>query len=80
MVEESEVARGSVMADDGCVVGLCAGIHGPIVVEAVRDMRPDVALPFQALECDAFLVGRQGRPRNGPSRPRTARRCTTLGR
>ena len=38
------------MSDEGWVVGLRAGIPGPIVVEAVRDMRPGVALPFQALE------------------------------
>ena len=27
------------MSGDGCVVGLCAGIPGPIVVEVVGDMR-----------------------------------------
>ena len=40
------------------LAGLCAGVHVPIVVEAVDDMRPAVALPFQALEREAFLVGR----------------------
>ena len=38
------------MPDEGCVVGLCAGVPVPIVVEAVGDMRPGVALHFQALE------------------------------
>ena len=42
--------RGSVMSDDGCVVGRCAGVPAPIVAEAVGDMRPSVDLPFQALE------------------------------
>ena len=38
------------MSDEGCVDGLCAGIPVPIVDEAVGDMRPGVALTFQALE------------------------------
>ena len=43
-------ARGSVVSDDGYVVGLCARIPGSIVVEAVGDMRLGVDLPFQAHE------------------------------
>ena len=38
------------MSDDGCVVGPCAEVPGPIVVESEGDMRRGVALPFQALE------------------------------
>ena len=66
------------MSDDGCVVGLCAGVPGPIVVEAVGDMRPAVALPFQVLEREAFLVGRWRRVRatalHGRERPGAAPR------
>ena len=45
------------MSGDGCVVGVCAGIPGPIAVEAVGDIRLGVDLPFQALERQALLVG-----------------------
>ena len=38
------------MSDDGCFVGRCAGVPVQIVVEAAGDMRPGVALLFQALE------------------------------
>ena len=51
------------------LAGLCAGVHVPIVVEAVDDMRPAVALLFQALEREAFLVGRLW---GSPQRPFTA--------
>ena len=43
-------ARGSVLSEDGCIVGPGAGLPGSIVVEAVRDMRLGVDLAFQALE------------------------------
>lgn len=51
------------MSDVGCAAGLCAGVPTLIVVEAVGAMRPGVARPYQALEREAFLVGRrrQGR-------------------
>ena len=61
------------MADEGYVVGLCAGIPGPIVVEAVGDVPPGVDLPFQALDWQGFIVGHRPRPYNGASRSRTAR-------
>ena len=38
------------MSDLGWVVGLRVRTPAPIVVEAVRDMRPGVGHPFQALE------------------------------
>ena len=38
------------MSDEGWAVGLRARLPGPIVVKAVRDMRPGVAFLFQALQ------------------------------
>ena len=46
----ADAGRRPVMSHDSCVVGLCAGVPGPIVVDAAGHMRPGVALPFQALE------------------------------
>ena len=50
------------MSGEGCLVGLCAVVPAPIVVEAVGAMRPGVVL-LPTLEREAFLVGRRGRGR-----------------
>ena len=44
------------MSDVGCAAGLCAAAPDLTIVEAVGDMHPGVALPFEPLEREALFV------------------------
>ena len=57
------------MSAKGCVAGPCAGIPGPIVVEAVGDVRPGVAPPLPGTRMRGRSLWAAG---GGPQRPFTA--------